>query len=224
MMMVDPSAALYNGDPLRPIIDQRLQVAQQDPTGEVRGRYTESLRMLGIDPRDRDVRFVARSCGHACDRAWDLSCLAVRAALWCVTIDGVEVGSLSHLRQVGGVNLDRMPVIVDYSLERLSIVAAGYATEEPPAERDRQMSVYVLRQDNHERTCSLMSLHADECEAALADGLYFSAYDHVLACLRLLEVLDATGDLSAKQRAARVSRISDLAKGCANAYLEAANA
>ena len=105
---LDSSAVRYNGDPLRPIVDHHLQVALQEQSGELREVFTESLRMLGIQARDRDVRFVACSGEDAC--------IAVRAPCWHVTVDGIEVGSVSHLQRVGGVDVDRVPVIADYSL------------------------------------------------------------------------------------------------------------
>ena len=213
---LDSSAVRYNGDPLRPILDHHLQVALQEQSGELREVFTESLRMLGIQARDRDVRFVACSGEDAG--------IAVRAPCWHVTVDGIEVGSVFHLQRVGGVDVDRVPVIADYSLGRLAIVGAAYAGKETPTERDRQTSTYVLAQANPERTRLLFSLHADECEGALATGLFFPAYDHVLACLSLLEMFDACSDLSARERAVRTSRISDLANRCAKAYLEGANA
>jgi len=217
--VINSPMAFYDGDPLRPIVDHRIQVAWPDPSGEARGKFVESLRMLGIDPHDRDVRFVARN-----GRVGNLSCLAECAAYWRVMVDGIEVGSVSPLRRVGGVDLNRVPVIVGYSLGRLAIVAAAYAGKEIPTERDRQMSAYVLNESNAELTGSLISLHADECDGALARGLFFPAYDHVLACLYLLEMHDALGDQNARERTVQSARISDLAKGCASAYLEAANA
>ncbi len=213
--IVDPSVALYDDDPLRPIIDSCLQVTRQDPSGDLRKRFIESLRVLEIDPRDRDVRFVAHG--------YDLSHLAARAAGWRVLIDGIEVGSLFYVRQLGGIDLKFAPIVVEYFLRRMEF-AVGIEGEKMPTERGRQIASYVLEHANPERIGSFLSLHADECEQALGGGLYYQAYDHVLASVYLLSVLTARDGLSAKEYATRTARIADLARGCARAYVEATDA
>ncbi len=214
LTVIDPSRAPYGDDPLYPIVDQRLQVTLQAASSKLREDFIGSLQMLGMDLRARDVRFVACS--------WNLSYLAGRAVGWRVLIDHIEVGSLSYLERLGEIELDPAPALVEYSLGRLAI-SVGVVDEAAPTERGRQIGEYVLEHTNREAIDSLLSLHADECEQALIAGLYYPAYDHVLASIYLLSVLTARDGLGAKGHAG-CSRVAGLARGCAKAYAEVSDA
>ncbi|HDI11643.1 MAG TPA: glycine--tRNA ligase subunit alpha, partial [Candidatus Acetothermia bacterium] len=51
-------------------------------------------------------------------------------------------------------------------------------------------------------------------------GLVFPAYDHTLHCSHLFNVLDARGAISVTERESYISRIRELARACAQKYLE----
>jgi len=217
--VVDLSQAPYGDDPLRPIVDRRLQVTRWDPSSDLRGRFIESLRILGLDLASRDIRFVVRGCGCDCEQSY----LAVRSAGWRILIDRIEVGSLSYLQRLGEIDLEPIPVMVEYSLGRLAI-SVGIQDEDVPTEHGRQIAAYALEYADLERINSLLSLHKDECEQALAAGLYFPAYEHVLASV-YLDSLSALRDASsAEKQSERAVHIVDLASGCARMYVEARDA
>ena len=221
--VVDPSLAPYGDDPLSPIIDRRLQVTRWDPSSDLRAGFIESLRMLGLDLPSRDIRFVVHNYG--CDRnyGWKQSYLAVRAVGWRVLIDQIEVGSLSYLQRLGEIDFGPVPMMVEYSLGPLAI-SVGIEDEDVPTERGRQIAAYALECADPERINSLLSLHADECEQALAAGLYFPAYEHVLASV-YLNSLFALHDVSSdEEQSGRAAHIADLASGCARIYVEALDA
>lgn len=222
--VVDPSLAPYGDDPLSPIIDRRLQVTRCDPSSDLRAEFIESLRMLGLDLPSRDIRFVVHNYG--CDR--DYGCeqsylVAVRAAGWRVLIDQIEVGSLSYLQRLGEIDLEPVSVMVEYSLGRLAI-SVGIEDEDVPTERGRQIAAYALDYADPERIDSLLSLHKHECEQALAGGLYFPAYEHVLASVYLYSLSSLRAVSSAEKRSERAAQIADLALSCARVYVEALDA
>jgi glycyl-tRNA synthetase alpha subunit len=215
--VVDPSLAPYGDDPLSPIIDRHLQVTRCDPSSDLRARFIESLRMLGLDLPSRDIRFVAHNYG------WKQSYLAVRAAGWRVLIDQIEVGSLSYLQRLGEIDFEPVPMMVEYSLGRLAI-SVGIEDEDVPTERGRQIAAYALECADPERINSLLSLHADECEQALAGGFYFPAYEHVLASVYLHSLFALHDSSSDEGQSGRAAHIADLASGCARMYVEALDA
>jgi len=217
--VVDPSLAPYEDDPLSPIIDRRLQVTRCDPSSDLRAGFIESLRMLGLDLPSRDIRFVVRGC----ERGREQSYLAMQAAGWRVLIDQIEVGSLSYLQRLGEIDLDPVPVMVEYSLGRLAI-SVGIQDEDVPTERGRQIAAYALEYSDPERINSLLSLHADECEQALAAGLYFPAYEHVLVSVYLHSLFALHDGSSDEKQSERAVHMADLALGCARMYVEAADA
>ena len=65
-----------------------------------------------------------------------------------------------------------------------------------------------------------------ECKALLAldTPLPLPAYEHALKASHLFNLLDARGVVSPTQRQEYIKRVRDLAKGCAEAHVEAEKA
>lgn len=210
--VVDPSLAPYGDDPLRPIVDPCLRVTQQGSTSRLRERFVASLQMLGLDLRVRDVRFVPRAQSHS----------SLSVVLWRVLIDGIDVGSLSRLYALAGVGLKEVAMRAEYSLHRLAVCVEGLVKDKP-TERGRQISSYYLEVVDPERISSLSHLCADECEQALASGLYFPAYEHVLTLSYLHLLTGLRGVSDSAERSKQAAHITGLTRGCVVACMEATN-
>ena len=212
MNSVDLELSPCGDDPLHPIVDHRLQVVSQGRSRDLRERFIDSLRALGFDLPGRDVRFVPMDP--------DRSIPWMESACWNVLIDRIEVGDVKRLKSLGGIDLREEGLMAEYSLSRLEICLQGDGRGSS-SERGGQMATYALDCADAERLGLLFELSAAECEGALAHGLYYPAYGHALTCMHLQSLLHQREEADAGERSAR---IDDLIRGCARAYVEAADA
>jgi glycyl-tRNA synthetase alpha chain len=58
-----------------------------------------------------------------------------------------------------------------------------------------------------------------ECKAALEAGLVLPAYDYVLKCSHVFNLLDARGAIAVTERTTFIARVRNLARACAEGYL-----
>ena len=72
---------------------------------------------IGIDPAEHDVRFVEDDWESPTLGAWGLG--------WEVWIDGMEVTQFTYFQQVGGIEVDPVPVEITYGLERIAMYVQG---------------------------------------------------------------------------------------------------
>jgi glycyl-tRNA synthetase alpha chain len=54
----------------------------------------------------------------------------------------------------------------------------------------------------------------------LAENLVYPAYDYVLKCSHTFNLLDARGAISVTERTGYIARVRNLARKCAQTYLE----
>jgi glycyl-tRNA synthetase alpha chain len=66
----------------------------------------------------------------------------------------------------------------------------------------------------------LFGKYEAEALALIAQKLVYPAYDMLLKSSHTFNLLDARGVISVTERAAYIGRIRNLAKACANCYLE----
>ena len=190
--------------------------------------YLDSLKAIGIDPAEHDVRFVEDDWESPTLGAWGLG--------WEVWLNGMEVTQFTYFQQVGGIEVDPVPVEITYGLERLAMYVQGvnsvydlvwsYLPDGTPMtygevflENEREFSAYnfevadvpMMRQkfDDYER----------ECHSCLDAKLPLPAYDCVMKCSHAFNILDARGALSAVERANYILRVRTVAKACCEAYL-----
>ena len=91
----------------------QYQVILKPDPGNPQELYLESLKALGIDPRQHDIRFVEDNWEQPAISAWGLG--------WEVWLDGQEITQFTYFQQMGGVTLDPVSVELTYGLERILI-------------------------------------------------------------------------------------------------------
>ncbi|MDP1624301.1 MAG: glycine--tRNA ligase subunit alpha, partial [bacterium] len=105
---VRPDDGRYGENPNRFQLHTQFQVIlKPDPTNP-QELYLESLRALGIDPRQHDIRFVEDNWEQPAISAWGLG--------WEVWLDGQEITQFTYFQQMGGVALDPVSVEITYGL------------------------------------------------------------------------------------------------------------
>jgi glycyl-tRNA synthetase len=221
---VRPDDGRYGENPNRFQLHTQYQVILKPDPGNPQELYLESLKALGIDPRQHDIRFVEDNWEQPAISAWGLG--------WEVWLDGQEITQFTYFQQMGGVALDPVSVEITYGLERILIAlnnakaiwneeyGAGVTYGEIRRQEEFEHSKYYFETADVERVRAMYDLFSAEADACLAAGLIVPAHDYVLKCSHCFNILDTRGAISVAERQAFFRRIRELAKGVAVAYGE----
>ena len=219
-----PSDGRYGENPYRFQQFWQYQVVLKPAPDDVLDVYFQSLRVLGIDPLEHDVRLVEDDWEGPTLGAWGLG--------WEVWIDGLEVTQFTYFQQLGGLELDVVTAEITYGTERLAMFLQGkrsaFELEWAPGvtwgdvyrENERQFSIYNFEEADVALLTRRFEEHERECEALLERGLPLPAYDQVLKCSHTFNLLDARGAISVTERAAYIGRVRRLARRVAQLYVE----
>ena len=103
-----PADGRYGENPNRLERHHQFQVVLKPSPKDVQELYLGSLRALGIDPFEHDLRFVEDNWESPTLGAWGLG--------WEVWCDGMEVTQFTYFQQCGGYDLQPISVELTYGL------------------------------------------------------------------------------------------------------------
>jgi glycyl-tRNA synthetase alpha chain len=234
-----PSDGRYGDNPNRLRQFHQYQVILKPNPPDMQAIYLESLEAVGIDPTLHDIRFVEDDWENPTVGAWGLG--------WEVWCDGMEVSQYTYFQQVGGLDVSPVAGEITYGLERLALYVQGvdnvydlaFNDPDSPAfqtygdvflENEREFSsfelevadVEVLRSQFRDMEATVPKLLAETGRKGRT--LVLPAYDHVLKASHLFNLLDARGAISVAERQGYISRIRELCKACALAWVAAEGA
>ncbi|HEU0292453.1 MAG TPA: glycine--tRNA ligase subunit beta [Anaerolineales bacterium] len=219
---VRPDDGRYGENPNRFHKHTQFQVILKPDPGNPQELYVESLKTLGIDPRQHDIRFVEDNWEQTAISAWGLG--------WEVWLDGQEITQFTYFQQMGGVTLDPVSVELTYGLERILIAlnnaksiwdeeyGAGITYGEMLRKEEFEHSKYYYEIADVERARKMYDLFSAEADACLAQGLLAPAYDYVLKCSHAFNILDSRGAISFAERQAFFRRMRELARKVAERF------
>src|SRR5258706_3409001 len=202
----------------------QYQVILKPDPGNPQELYLESLKALGIDPRQHDIRFVEDNWEQPAIAAWGLG--------WEVWLDGQEIPQFAYCQKMGGVTLNPVSVEITYGLERILIAlnnakaiwdeewGAGVTYGEIIRREEFEHSKYYYEVADVERARKMYDLYSAEADACLAQGLLVPAHDYVLKSSHTFNILDARGAISVAERQAFFRRMRELARRVAEGYEE----
>jgi len=219
-----PADGRYGDNPNRLQHYYQFQVIMKPAPENVQTLYINSLAALGIDPAEHDIRFVEDDWESAAIGAWGLG--------WEVWLDGMEVTQFTYFQQVGGVDMESVPAEITYGLERIAMfvqkvdnvydlkwndtVTYGDVHHQGEVEN----SIYNFEVADVTMLSDVFSRYEKESERLADQGLVLPAWDCVLKCSQLFNLLDARGAISVTQRTGYVSRIRLIASKCCAAYAQ----
>ncbi len=218
-----PADGRYGENPNRLHQHHQYQVILKPGPADVQDVYLESLGALGIDPELHDLRFV--------EDDWESPTLGASGLGWEVWCDGLEITQYTYFQQMGGFELDPVPVELTYGLERIAMFLQGvenvFDLEWAPgvsygALRKRpeyEFSRYSFEEVPAGEYPGLFRRFEQECLSLQKQGLVYPAYDFVLKCSHIFNLLDARGAVSVSERAHYIARVRKLARGCARIHL-----
>ncbi|MFZ2872227.1 glycine--tRNA ligase subunit alpha [Zavarzinia sp.] len=219
-----PKDGRYGENPNRLQHYYQFQVILKPSPDNVIDLYLGSLKALGIDVDNHDIRFVEDDWESPTLGAWGLG--------WEVWCDGMEVTQFTYFQQVGGIDVDPVAGEITYGLERLAMYVQGvervYDLDwngrgvtygDVYLQAEKEFSAYNFEHANTEVLFQHFRDAEAECAALLAKALPLPAYDQCMKASHLFNLLDARGVISVTERAAYIGRVRALAKGCCEAWV-----
>jgi glycyl-tRNA synthetase alpha chain len=219
-----PKDGRYGENPNRLQHYYQYQVVLKPSPLNIQELYLDSLKSLGVDPREHDIRFVEDDWESPTLGAWGLG--------WEVWLDGMEVTQFTYFQQVGG--LDCKPVLgeITYGLERLAMYLQGkesvYDLVWTPGvtygdvyhQNEVEQSRYNFELSNTEMLFRHFNEYEAEAKRLMDAQAVLPAYEMVMKSSHTFNLLDARGAISVTERAAYIGRVRVLAKAVAQAYYE----
>ncbi len=218
-----PTDGRYGENPNRLQHYYQYQVILKPSPLEVQEIYLDSLKSLGIDPLDHDIRFV--------EDDWESPTLGASGLGWEVWLDGMEITQFTYFQQAGGVTLDPISVELTYGLERIAmylqekdnvfdLVWVDNVTYGDVHHRaEVEFSIYNFEEANVDMLFKLFDMYEEEGKQLLKKELVWPAYDYCLKCSHVFNLLDARGAISVAERTNYIARVRNLARMVAHGYV-----
>ncbi|MDR1522977.1 MAG: glycine--tRNA ligase subunit alpha [Endomicrobium sp.] len=219
-----PTDGRYGENPNRLQHYYQFQVIMKPAPKDIQAIYLKSLKVIGLNPKKHDIRFVEDDWESPTLGAWGLG--------WEVWIDGMEATQFTYFQQVGGIPLNPIPAEITYGTERLAMYVQKKDNVYDLAWNDQLTYGDVHKEDEKEWSCyNFEHAQADMLKQHFADweqqaqklcqkNLPLPAYDAVIKCSHLFNLLDARGAISVSERVSYILRVRTLAKSVAEEYLK----
>jgi glycyl-tRNA synthetase alpha chain len=220
-----PTDGRYGENPNRLGAYYQFQVGLKPSPLDVQELYLGSLRHIGLDPLEHDIRFVEDDWESPTLGAWGLG--------WEVWADGMEVTQFTYFQQAGGVELLPVTVELTYGLERIAMYLQNVDNVFELAwdERVRYGQVHHQSEVEYSRfhfehaeiplNFELFDRYEAEAVRLCEANLVLPAYDYCLKCSHVFNILDARGAISVTERQRFIGRVRALARRCAEGYVDA---
>ncbi len=218
-----PTDGRYGENPNRLGHYYQYQVILKPSPLEIQDIYLGSLKALGIDPLEHDIRFV--------EDDWDSPNVGASGLGWEVWLDGMEITQFTYFQQAGSIRLDPISVEITYGLERIAM----YLQEKDNVfdlmwndtitygdvhkKGEWELSVYHFEEADVEMLLKTFDMYERESIRLSEKGLVLPAYDYCLKCSHIFNILDARGAISVTQRTQFIDRIRNLARLAARNYV-----
>lgn len=219
-----PDDGRYGENPNRLYQHHQLQVVMKPSPKNIQELYLDSLKAVGIDPLQHDIRFVEDN--------WENPSLGCAGLGWEVWLDGMEVTQFTYFQQVGSMQVDAVTAELTYGIERLASyiqevdsvydlewvdgVAYGEIFKQPEYEH----SVYTFDESDVDTLFDSFKKFEAEALRCIELGLVHPGYDYVLKCSHTFNLLDARGAVSVTDRAGYLAGIRHMAQKVARAFVE----
>lgn len=219
-----PTDGRYGDNPNRLQHYYQFQVFLKPSPVHSQELYLDSLKCLGINPKNHDIRFVEDDWESPTLGAWGLG--------WEVWCDGMEVTQYTYFQQVGGIECNPVPVELTYGLERLAMYIQGKENVydllfnndgvkygDVFLQNEQEFSAYNFEHANTKALLQHFIDCEDECKNLLDQKLSLPAYDQCIKASHYFNLLDARGVISVTERQSYIGRVRDLAKNCCETWL-----
>ncbi len=231
-----PKDGRYGENPNRLQHYYQFQVILKPSPPDIQDLYLDSLKAIGVDVANHDIRFVEDDWESPTLGAWGLG--------WEVWCDGMEVSQFTYFQQVGGFDCDPVSGELTYGLERLAMYVQGVdrvfdlnfngktgkdkvTYGDVFLQAEQEYSRYNFEQADTKKLLEHFRDAEAECKALLAKGddgkrhlMVLPAYDQAIKASHIFNLLDARGVISVTERQGFILRVRELARACCAAWLK----
>lgn len=219
-----PKDGRYGNNPNRLQHYYQYQVVLKPSPVNIQELYLDSLRALGINPMQHDIRFVEDDWESPTLGAWGLG--------WEVWLDGMEVTQFTYFQEVGSIACKPVLGEITYGLERLAMYLQGVESvfdltwtpgvtyRDVYHQNEVEQSRYNFELSNTDMLFRHFSEYESEARRLIEAQCVLPGYEMVMKCSHTFNLLDARGAISVTERAAYIGRVRALARLIAQAYYE----
>ncbi len=221
-----PTDGRYGENPNRLQHYYQFQVVMKPSPEAFQEMYLESLKQIGIDPLEHDVRFVEDNWESPTLGAWGLG--------WEVWVNGMEISQFTFFQQAGGMECKPVMGEITYGLERIAMYIQGVDSvydllwnTTPQGDvsygdvflqNEREQSIYNFEQANIDELFHQFEFAETEAKRLSELELPLPAYEQVLKASHLFNLLDARSAISVTERQRYLLRVRNISKAVADAY------
>ena len=219
-----PTDGRYGDNPNRLQHYYQYQVLIKPSPADIQEQYLDSMKVLGVDPLEHDIRFV--------EDDWENPTIGAAGLGWEVWLDGMEVTQFTYFQMAGSLELHPISVELTYGLERIAMylqkVDNVYDLKwnddirygEVAHQQEVEQSTYNFEVADVDMLFKRFYMYEAESKRTFAKGLVLPAYELCLKCSHTFNLLDARGAVSVAERTGYIGRVRNLARACAEGYVK----
>ncbi|MEP1743285.1 MAG: glycine--tRNA ligase subunit alpha [Kangiellaceae bacterium] len=227
-----PTDGRYGENPNRLQHYYQYQVVLKPSPKNIQELYLDSLKMLGIDPLEHDIRFVEDNWESPTLGAWGLG--------WEIWLNGMEVTQFTYFQQVGGLECKPVTGELTYGLERIAMYLQGVDsifdlvwTEGPQGkvtyrdvfhQNEVEQSTYNFEHADVDYLFGFFDYCEQQSKQLIEKELPLPAYEMVLKASHAFNLLDARHAISVTERQRFILRVRTLSRAVAQAYYDSREA
>ncbi len=219
-----PTDGRYGDNPNRLQHYYQYQVIIKPAPDNIQLIYLKSLEYIGFKLKEHEIKFV--------EDDWESPTLGASGLGWEVWLDGMEITQFTYFQNAGGFQLNPISVELTYGLERIAMYLQNKEnvfdiqwnkkiTYGEIHHRDEvEFSHYNFEIADVKMLFELFDKYECECRRIAERGYVLPAYDYVLKCSHIFNLLDARGAISVAERTRYIGRVRNIAKLCAELYFK----
>lgn len=224
-----PTDGRYGDNPNRTQMFHQYQVVLKPSPMNIQELCLNSLRHIGIDPAENDIRFVEDNWESPTLGAWGLG--------WEVWLNGMESIQFTYFQQAGGLECKPVMGELAYGIERLVMhiqnkrsmfdllwarTPQGDVTYGDVFHQNEvEMSTYNFELADTTMLFQHFDHYEKECKKLIETNLPLPAYELVLKASHTFNLLDARSAIAVTERQRYILRVRTLAKAVAEIYYTA---
>ena len=219
-----PKDGRYGENPNRLQHYYQYQVVLKPSPPGIQEWYLESLKHLGINLMEHDIRFVEDDWESPTLGAWGLG--------WEVWLDGMEVTQFTYFQEVGSLSCKPVLGEITYGLERLAMYlqdvesvfdltwTPGVTYRDVYHQNEVEQSRYNFELSDVDMLFRHFGEYEQEAKRLIEAQCVLPGYEMVMKASHTFNLLDARGAISVTERAAYIGRVRTLSRAVAQAYYE----
>jgi glycyl-tRNA synthetase alpha chain len=218
-----PTDGRYGENPNRLQHYYQFQVLLKPSPADIQQQYLQSLKALGVEALEHDIRFV--------EDDWESPTLGAAGLGWEVWLDGMEITQFTYFQMTGSIECRPVSVELTYGLERIAMYLQQIdnvyelkwndtlAYGDLHHRQEVEQSTYNFEVADTKMLFELFDRYEAEARRIVGANMVLPAYEYCLKCSHTFNLLDARGAISVTERTGFIARVRNLARACAEAFL-----